>query len=224
MAKFATNTLKLKNVAILRDLKSPYSVGLADAFIENFKKMGGSIATDQSYSGGDPDFGAQLTSIKSKNPDGVFVPGYYTEVGLIALQSRKLGLNVPLLGGDGWDSPSLMGIGRDALNGSYFSNHYAADDPNPVIQKFVSEYKARFNQTPDGLAALGFDAANVLFEAIRRSNTTDGPKLRDAIAATKDYPGVTGTITINKERNTDKPAVVIEIKDGKFRYRELINP
>jgi branched-chain amino acid transport system substrate-binding protein len=224
MAKFATNTLKLKNVAILRDLKSPYSVGLADAFIENFKKMGGSIATDQSYSGGDPDFGAQLTSIKSKNPDGVFVPGYYTEVGLIALQSRKLGLNVPLLGGDGWDSPSLMGIGRDALNGSYFSNHYAADDPNPVIQKFVSEYKARFDQTPDGLAALGFDAANVLFEAIRRSNTTDGPKLRDAIAATKDYPGVTGTITINKERNTDKPAVVIEIKDGKFRYRELINP
>jgi branched-chain amino acid transport system substrate-binding protein len=224
MAKFATNTLKLKNVAILRDLKSPYSVGLADAFIENFKKMGGSIATDQSYSGGDPDFGAQLTSIKSKNPDGVFVPGYYTEVGLIALQSRKLGLNVPLLGGDGWDSPSLMGIGRDALNGSYFSNHYAADDPNPVIQKFVSEYKARFDQTPDGLAALGFDAANVLFEAIRRSNTTDGPKLRDAIAATKDYPGVTGKITINKERNTDKPAVVIEIKDGKFRYRELINP
>jgi len=224
MAKFAANTLKLKNVAILRDLKSAYSVGLADAFIENFKKMGGSIATDQSYSGGDPDFSAQLTSIKSKNPDGIFVPGYYSEVGLIARQSRKLGLTVPLMGGDGWDSPSLQGIGGDALNNSYFSNHYAADDPNPVIQKFVSEYKARFNQTPDGLAALGFDAANVLFEAIRRSNTTDGPKLRDAIAATKDYPGVTGKITINKDRNTDKPAVVIEIKDGKFLYRETITP
>jgi len=224
MAKFAANTLKLKNVAILRDLKSAYSVGLADAFIENFKKMGGSIATDQSYSGGDPDFSAQLTSIKSKNPDGIFVPGYYSEVGLIARQSRKLGLSVPLMGGDGWDSPSLQGIGGDALNNSYFSNHYAADDPNPVIQKFVSEYKARFNQTPDGLAALGFDAANVLFEAMRRSNSTDGPKLRDAIAATKDYPGVTGKITINKDRNTDKPAVVIEIKDGKFLYRETITP
>jgi branched-chain amino acid transport system substrate-binding protein len=224
MAKFATNTLKLKNVAILRDLKSPYSVGLADAFIENFKKMGGSIATDQSYSGGDSDFGAQLTSIKSKNPDGVFVPGYYTEVGLIALQSRKLGLNVPLLGGDGWDSPSLQGIGGDALNNSYFSNHYAADDPNPIIQKFVSEYRDRFKETPDGLAALGFDAANVLFDAIRRANTTEGPKLRDAIVATKDFPGVAGKITINKERNTDKPAVVIEINNNKFKYRETINP
>ena len=224
MAKFAANTLKLKNVAVLRDLKSPYSVGLADAFIENFKKMGGSIATDQSYSGGDPDFSAQLTSIKSKNPDGVFVPGYYSEVGLIARQSRKLGLNVPLMGGDGWDSPRLQEIGRDALNGSYFSNHYAADDPNPVIVKFVTEYRSRFNQTPDGLAALGYDAANVLFEAIRRANSTDGPMLRDAIAATKDFQGVTGKITINKDRNADKPAVVIEIKDGKFAYRETITP
>ncbi len=224
MAKFAANTLKMKNVAILRDLKSPYSVGLADAFIENFKNFGGNIVTDQSYSGGDPDFSAQLTSIKSKNPDGVFVPGYYSEVGLIARQSRKLGLTVPLMGGDGWDSPSLQEIGGDALNGSFFSNHYAADDPNPVIQQFVSEYKARFKNTPDGLAALGFDAANVLFEAIRRGNSTEGPKLRDAINQTKDFQGVTGKITINKDRNADKPAVVLEIKGGKFLYRETITP
>lgn len=224
MAKFAANTLKMKNVAVLRDLKSPYSVGLADAFIENFKNFGGNIVTDQSYSGGDPDFSAQLTSIKSKNPDGVFVPGYYSEVGLIARQSRKLGLTVPLMGGDGWDSPSLQEIGGDALNGSFFSNHYAADDPNPVIQQFVSEYKARFKNTPDGLAALGFDAANVLFEAIRRGNSTEGPKLRDAINQTKDFQGVTGKITINKDRNADKPAVVLEIKGGKFLYRETITP
>jgi len=224
MAKFAANTLKMKNVAILRDLKSAYSVGLADAFIENFTKMGGTIVTDQSYSGGDPDFSAQLTSIKSKNPDGVFVPGYYSEVGLIARQAKKLGLTVPLMGGDGWDSPKLQEIGGIALNGSYFSNHYAADDPNPVIQQFVTEYRKRFNQTPDGLAALGYDAANVLFDSIRRANSTEGPKLRDAINQTKDFQGVTGKITINKDRNADKPAVVLEIKDGKFVYRETINP
>jgi branched-chain amino acid transport system substrate-binding protein len=224
MAKFAANTLKFKNVAILRDLKSPYSVGLADSFIENFKKFGGNIITDQSYSGGDPDFSAQLTSIKSKNPDGVFVPGYYSEVGLIARQAKKLGLTVPLMGGDGWDSPKLQEIGGDALNGSFFSNHYAVDDPNPIIQSFVSEYRTRFNQTPDGLAALGFDAANILFDAIRRANSTEGPKLRDAINQTKDHPGVTGKITINKDRNTDKPAVVLEIKDGKFVLRDTITP
>jgi branched-chain amino acid transport system substrate-binding protein len=224
MAKFAANTLKMKNVAVLRDLKSAYSVGLADAFIENFQKMGGNIVTDQSYSGGDPDFSAQLTSIKSKNPEGVFVPGYYSEVGLIARQAKKLGLTVPLMGGDGWDSPKLQEIGGIALNGSYFSNHYAADDPSPVIQQFVTEYRTRFKQTPDGLAALGYDAANVLFDSIRRSNSTEGPKLRDAINQTKDFQGVTGKITINKDRNADKPAVVLEIKDGKFVYRETINP
>jgi branched-chain amino acid transport system substrate-binding protein len=128
------------------------------------------------------------------------------------------------MGGDGWDSPKLQEIGGIALNGSYFSNHYAADDPNPVIQQFVTEYRTRFNQTPDGLAALGYDAANVLFDSIRRSNSTEGPKLRDAINQTKDFQGVTGKITINKDRNADKPAVVLEIKDGKFVYRETINP
>jgi branched-chain amino acid transport system substrate-binding protein len=224
MAKFASSTLKLKNVAVLRDIKGAYSVGLADVFIENFKKMGGNIVSDQSYSGGDPDFSAQLTSIKSKNPDGIFVPGYYSEVGLIARQAKKLGITVPLLGGDGWDSPKLTEIGGDALNGSYFSNHYAADDPNPVIQNFVAEYRARFGQTPDGLAALGFDAANVLFDSIRRANTLEGPKLRDAIAQTKDYPGVTSKITIDKDRNAVKPAVVLQIKDGKFLYRETVTP
>jgi branched-chain amino acid transport system substrate-binding protein len=134
IAKFAANTLKVKNAAILRDIKNDYSVGLADVIGDNFKKMGGNIVANESYSEGDTDFSAQLTSIKSKNPDAVFLPGYYTEVGLVVRQAKKLGLNVPFIGGDGWDSPKLIEIGGDALNGSYYSNHFAVSDPKPSIQ------------------------------------------------------------------------------------------
>jgi branched-chain amino acid transport system substrate-binding protein len=224
MAKFATNTLKLKNVAILRDIKNDYSVGLADVFVDNFKKLGGNIVADESYSEGDTDFSAQLTSIKSKKPQAIFLPGYYTEVGLVARQAKKLGLNVPLMGGDGWDSPKLIEIGGADLNGSYYSNHYSVDDPSPAIQKFVGDYKTRYGAVPDALAGLGYDSAKVLFDAIRRANSTEGSKVRDAIAATMDYPGVTGKITIDKDRNAIKPAVVLEIKDGKLQYVETINP
>ena len=224
MAKFATNTLKVKNVAILRDIKNDYSVGLADVFVENFKKMGGKIVSDQSYSEGDTDFSAQLTSIKSSNPQAVFVPGYYTEVGLIARQAKKLGLNATLMGGDGWDSPKLIEIGGEALNGTYFSNHYSVDDPSPAIRKFVADYQARFKEVPDALAALAYDAAHILVESIRKANSTEGPKLRDAIAQTTDYAGVTGKITIDKDRNSVKPAVVLQVKDGKLAFVETINP
>jgi branched-chain amino acid transport system substrate-binding protein len=224
MAKFATNTLKVKNVAILRDIKNDYSVGLADVFIENFKKMGGKIVADQSYSAGDIDFSAQLTSVKASNPQAIFVPGYYTEVGLIARQAKKLGMNATLMGGDGWDSPKLIEIGGEALNGSYFSNHYSVDDPSPAIQKFVADYKSRFNEVPDALAALAYDAAHILADSIRKANTTDGAKLRDAIAQTTDYPGVTGKITIDKDRNSVKPAVVLQVKDGKLAFVETITP
>src|SRR5205814_5300173 len=130
MAKFATNTLKIKNAAVLRDIKNDYSVGLADVFVENFKKLGGTIVADESYSEGDTDFSAQLTSIRAKNPQAIFVPGYYQEVGLIARQAKKLGITVPLMGGDGWDSPKLTEIGGDAINGSYYSNHFSVEDPN----------------------------------------------------------------------------------------------
>src|SRR3989304_7084179 len=149
MAKFASNTLKIKNVAVLRDIKNDYSVGLADVFLGNFTKMGGTIVADESYSEGDTDFSAQLTSIKSKNPEAIFVPGYYTEVGLIARQARKLGLTIPLMGGDGWDSPKLWEIGGEALNDCYLSNHYSVDDPSPKIRQYVAEYRRRYNQTPD---------------------------------------------------------------------------
>jgi branched-chain amino acid transport system substrate-binding protein len=224
MAKFASSTLHLKNVAVLRDIKNDYSVGLGDVFVENFKKMGGQIVADESYSEGDTDFSAQLTSIKAKNPQGIYIPGYYTEVGLIGRQARKLGLTVPLMGGDGWDSPKLFEIGGEALNDCYYSNHYSVEDPSPAIQKYVSEYKRRFNQTPDALSALGYDAARILIDAFRRAGSTDGAKVRDALAQTKEFPGVTGLITIDKDRNAVKPAVVLRVKNGKLEFVQTIAP
>ncbi|HEX4998339.1 MAG TPA: ABC transporter substrate-binding protein [Terriglobia bacterium] len=224
MAKFATGTLKLKNFAILRDIKNDYSVGLADVFTENIKKMGGEIVEDASYSEGDTDFSAQLTRIKSKNPQAIFVPGYYSEVGLIARQAKEQGLKIPMLGGDGWDSSKLIEIGGASLDGSYFSNHYSPDDPNPAIQKLITEYKARYNEVPDALAGLGYDSANVLFDAIRRANSLDPMKIRDALAGTRDFNGVTGKITIDEDRNAVKPAVVMKIEGGKYQYVETVNP
>lgn len=224
MAKFATNTLKVKSVAILRDIKNDYSVGLADVFANNMKQMGGAIVADESYSEGDTDFSAQLTSIKARTPQAIFIPGYYTEVGLIARQARRLGMAMPLLGGDGWDSPRLTDIGGEALNDTYFSNHYSVDDPSPAIQNFVSQYRTKYGETPDALAALGFDSANILFDAIRRANSAESVKVRDAIAQTKDYPGVTGKITLDANRNAVKPAVVLRVRDSKLEYVETITP
>jgi branched-chain amino acid transport system substrate-binding protein len=224
MAKFAANSLKLNRVAILRDIKNDYSVGLADVFQENFQKMNGKIVADESYSEGDTDFSAQLTAIKSQNPQGIFVPGYYTEVGLIARQAKKLGLNVPLMGGDGWDSPKLWEIGGEALNDCYYSNHYSVNDPSPAIQKYVGDYKKRYNQVPDALSALGYDAARILVEAFRKAGTTDPAKVRDALTQIKEFPGVTGKITIDKDRNAVKPAVVLKIKDGSLVFQETVSP
>lgn len=224
MAKFAKNSLGVQRVAVLRDIRNDYSVGLADVFVENFKALGGQIVADVSYSAGDTDFSAQLTSIAPSRPEAIFVPGYYTEVGLIARQAKQLGLNIPLLGGDGWDSPRLTDIGGEALNGSYFSNHYSADDPDPAIQKFVSEYRSRFNQVPDGLAALGYDAAMILFDAMERAGSTEPQAVRDALAQTQNFAGVTGVITIDGERNAVKPAVILKITDGRYEYVETITP
>jgi branched-chain amino acid transport system substrate-binding protein len=224
MAKFATNTLKLKKVAVLYDVRNDYSVGLRNVFSEKFKEMGGQITAEQSYSEGDSDFRAQLTQLKATQPEAIYVPGYYTEVGTIARQSKDLGMTVPLLGGDGWDSPKLFEIGGKAIEGSYMSNHNSMDDPNPIIQKFVADYRAKHGTIPDALATLGYDAANVLFDAMKRAGSTDGPKVRDALAVTKDFPGVTGSITIDKDRNPVKPAVILQVKDGKFAYVETVSP
>ncbi len=224
MAKFAANTLKAKKAAIMLDFNSPYSRGLTEFFESSFTKLGGQVVTKQSYTQGDRDYKGQLTSIRSANPDVIYVPGYYGEVGVIAKQAKQLGITQPLLGGDGWDAPQLWELGGDALNGDFISNHYSVEDPSPAIQKFVNDFKSRYNIAPDALAALGYDAMRVLADAIKRAGTTEGPKLRDAIAATKDFPGVTGVISINGDRNAVKPAVVLKLQNGKYVYQETINP
>jgi len=224
MAKFAKETLKAKKVAVLRDVKSDYSVGLADFFISTFKGMGGEVVVDQSYSSGDMDFKSQLTSIKSKAPEAIFVPGYYTEVGLIARQARELGVKVPLLGGDGWDSPKLWEIGGSAMNNTYFSNHYSSEDQTPVVQEFITKFKAAYNTVPDGLAAMGYDAAIVLIDAMKRAPSLSTKDIRDALAATKDFQAVTGKITINEKRDAVKSAVVLKVIDGSFKYQLTQNP
>jgi branched-chain amino acid transport system substrate-binding protein len=223
-AKFAAKFLKAKKAALLYDVRNDYSVGLRLVFSQKFKEYGGEITAEQSYSEGDSDFRAQLTQLKSANPEIIYVPGYYTEVGTIARQARDLGITAPLVGGDGWDSPKLWEIGGKALNGCYFSNHYSVDDPSPAVQKFVADYKAKFGATPDALAALGYDAARILAEAIRKAGTTEGAKIRDALADTKSFAGVTGSITIDKDRNAVKPVVMLKVEDGKFVFQEKIEP
>ena len=224
MAKFASENLKAKKVAILRDVKSDYSVGLADYFIKKFKELGGEVVSDQSYQSGEMDFKAQLTQIKAAKPDAVFVPGYYTEVGLIARQARQLGLNAPLMGGDGWDSSKLYEIGGTAINGNYFSNHYTTESTEPVVVDFIKRYKERYGDTPDGLAALGYDAAKVLIEAMERAPELKPSMIRDEIAKTKDLVGVTGKITIDAQRNAVKPAVVVKVDGNVNRFVTTIAP
>lgn len=211
-AKFARENLKAQNAAVLVDQAQAYAVGLAKEFEDNFVKLGGKVATRQTYTGGASDFTAQLTSIRSAKPDVIYIPGYYTDVGNIALQARKLGITQPLLGGDGWDSVELAKIAKDAIEGCYYTNHYAPDQPDARVKTFISAYKTEFGgQTPDGLAALGYDAARILFASIKTAKSTDGKPLRDAIAGTKSFPGVTGDITINAKRDATKSAVVVEM-------------
>lgn len=225
MAKFAVENLKAKKIAILRDVKSDYSVGLANFFIEKLKQLGGEIVSDLSYQGNDVDFKAQLTEIKGKNPDAIFIPGYYTEVGLIARQARQLGIKAPLLGGDGWDSAKLSEIGQEAINGSYFSNHYTHESQEPVVQEFIKKFKAKFNgETPDGLAAMGYDAALVLIAAMQKAPELTAKSIRDEIAKTKDFQAVTGKITINEQRNAVKSAVVVKVDGPNYRYVTTISP
>lgn len=224
-AKFMSDELKLKKAALLFDQSSAYSVGLKDEFAKALKGMGGEIVTEQAYTKGAADFNAQLTLIKGANPDVIYIPGYYSDIATISIQARKLGMTQPLLGGDGWDSEELGKNAGEAIEGSFYTNHYAVDNPSPEITKFVAEYGSAYNgAVPDGLAALGYDATRVLFEAMQRAGSTDGAKLRDAIAATKDFKGVTGNISLNADRDAVKPAVVVERKGGKWVFRAQINP
>lgn len=224
MAQFARNTLRAKTAAILGDANSDYSQVLAQAFGVEFKRRGGRILSSGSYDRLDEDFEGQLRKLRATRPDVVYLPGYYAEAGPIIKQARAMGMRQTFLGGDGWDSPKLFELAGDALNNTYISNHYATDDPDPRVKKFAADYRARFKEEPDALSALAYDSMKVLAEAIRRAGSTDGPKLRDAIALTKEFPGLTGNITLDGDRNAVKPALILQIKNGRFVYQEKVFP
>jgi branched-chain amino acid transport system substrate-binding protein len=223
LANFGMKTLHAKRAAILLDTKQDYSIGLANSFRETIRKNGGDIVSEQAYSSGDKDFRAALTSIRASNPDVIFIPGYYGEVSLIVRQARELGITVPLLGGDGWDSPELTKGAEKQFNNTYFSNHLSTEDPDPAVQNFIKKYKAKYNAEPDAMAALGYDSGNILADAIKRAGSTDSKKLRDAIADTKNFAGVTGSITIDKDRNASKPLTILQIVDGKYHFAQRIS-
>ncbi len=222
LAKFVFTTLKARRVAILTSVSTAYSVGLSKVFRERFTALGGEIIIEQKYNEGDKDFRAQLTAIKAAKPDAITATGFYTEGALICKQARELGLTVPLFGGDGWEAPELIEIGGKAVEGAYYSSHYSSSSTAPEVQAFVKKYRERYGETPDSMAPLAYDAARIVAEAITRAGTTDGPKLRDAIAATKNFPGVTGRTTIDAQRNASKPAVILIVKDGRPQYVETI--
>jgi branched-chain amino acid transport system substrate-binding protein len=223
MAKFVVENLKIKKVAIFRDLTSDASLGLTEHFTKEFLARGGAIVDSETYSSGDVDFRSQLLSAKAKNPEGLYLTGYYNEVGLIARQAREAGIRVPLLGGDPWDSPQLIPLGGGALENSYFSNHYSHEKPSKHGKEFVKDYQKAYGELPSAPAALGYDAAQILADAMKRAKSLTSTSIRDAIATTKDFPGVTGTITIDKDRNAVKPAVIETVKEGKFHYFTTID-
>jgi branched-chain amino acid transport system substrate-binding protein len=224
MARFAVNTLGMKKGAIFRDIRNDYSVGLADFFSAEFKRLGGTVVTDENYSEGDNDFRAQLTKIRSAGPDFIYVPGYYADAAKISKQARDLGIAAPLLGGDGWESAKLFEIGGEAINGSFYSNHYYPGDQSPAVKNFVAKYKARFGSAPDSMAALGYDAMKLLAAAITRAGSPDGEAIRRALAETKGWSGVTGQMTFDQNRNPVKPIVILEIKNGGLALRETLQP
>lgn len=224
MARFGLENLHSTLAATLTDTKQDYSVGLTGFFKETFTNGGGRVVREQTYSSGDTDFRAQLTSIKAAAPDVVFVPGYYPEVSLILKEARQLGLTVPFIGCEAWDSATLLQVAGKAADGCYYSNQFSAGDPSPVVQQFDKVYREKFGALPDNFAALGYDAANVVLDAIKRAGSSDSTAIRDALAATRDFPGVSGNITIDAHRNASKPAVILAIKNQEVQYFEKINP
>jgi branched-chain amino acid transport system substrate-binding protein len=225
MADFAVKNLKAKKYAVLYAANSDYSVGLRDYFKQAADKLGASETVESSYAEkSDVDFRSQLTKIRDSNPDVVVATGYYEEAGKIAKQARELGIKVPIIGGDGWDSDKLIQIGGEALDGCYFTNHYAPDEDRPEVKSFVAAFKAKYNEIPDAMAILGYDAMKLMADAIKRTGSTEGPRIREALAATKDFPGAAGKITIDADRNAKKPIVVVGITDKKLHFVAAVNP
>ncbi|MCL5290580.1 MAG: ABC transporter substrate-binding protein [Bacillota bacterium] len=225
MANFALKDLQAKTAVIYVDNNSPYSKGLAQFFKESFTKQGGQIVGEEAFVPEDQDFKATLTKIKGMNPDVVYCPGYYEQVGKIVKQAREVGITVPFLGGDGWDSPKLPEIaGPAALNNTFFSNHYSSEQDDPNVKAFVEKYKAKFGQVPDSMAALGYDAAILVVDAIKRSGDGSPEKIKDALKATKDVQAVTGKLSFDENHNPVKGAAILEMKDGKQVYKTYVNP
>ncbi len=224
MAKFARDALKIQRAAILSSVSSPQSVGLAKFFRERFAGGGGIVVVEQKYGEGDKDFRAQLTAIKAAGVEGIFVPGYYAEAALICKQARELGLTVPLLGVDGWESPELIAIGGAAVEGACISTHYSPENQSPAVVAFNERFRRRWSIDSNALSALGYDSAMVLVDALRRAGTTDGAKLRDALAATTDFAGATGRITFDAQRNPTKSAVVLTVKNGRYAFVQDVDP
>jgi branched-chain amino acid transport system substrate-binding protein len=224
MATFARRRLGLRRAALLVDATAPYSVGLADVFSASFAEQGGEIVATQKYAGQETDFRAQLTAVKAANPDALFVPGYYVAAGLVARQARELGLNVTLLGGDGFEAPQLLEIGGGALEGTYYSTHFAVESTGESSRAFVSAFHGRYGANPNGLSALSYDAVGILADALARAGSTDRIALRNALVATRNYPGVTGRTTLNARRDADKEAAIISVRGGKLVFVETIQP
>jgi len=224
IARFVLEKLKQNKVAFMTDVKQDYSVGLTNIAKDYLAKNGATIVKEQSYSSGDKDFRAQLTDLKAAAPDVIIITGYYPEASLIAKQARQFGIKAILVGGDGWDGSSLIPVGGKAIEGAFFSNHFSVEDTSPIVQTFVQKYKQKFNAVPDAFAALGYDAMKLLADAITRAGSADPEKIRAAIQETENFPGVSGKITIGKDRNAQKSAVIITIKDGAYKYAETIEP
>ncbi|WP_066310356.1 ABC transporter substrate-binding protein [Bacillus sp. FJAT-29814] len=225
-ANFAAKELKVKTAAIFIDSSSDYSKGLADSFKKQFAKEGGKIISEEAYVAKDTDFNAQLTNIKGKNPDFVFIPGYYEEVGLIVKQARALGLNVPMMGADGWDSPTLVDLaGKDALNNTFITNHYSSGDSDKNVQKFVEAFKKKYDgKSPDAFNALGYDTAYFLADAIKRAGGGDSKKIQKALAETDGLELITGQMKLDKDHNPIKSAVILEYKNGEQKFNTKVNP
>jgi branched-chain amino acid transport system substrate-binding protein len=224
LADYAWKKLGLKKAALLIDPGSPYSVGLAEVFSRTFTALGGTIVASQKYSGGDKDLRAQLTAIRTANPDAIFLPGYYVEAGLAAQQSAELGIHATLLGGDGFEAPQLIEIGGAALNGTYYSTHYSAESTNPLSRKFVAAYQARHGNAPVGLAALTYDSINLVADAITRAKTTERAALKKALTATHDFAGITGKTSFDDHRDAVKEAAIITVRDGRCVFVDSVRP
>ncbi len=225
MASFASNDLKVKKAAIYIDNTSDYAKGLAQFFKENFIKNGGQVVIEEAYLQKDTDFKSTLTKIKAAQPDFIYIPGYYQEVGLIVKQAREMGITVPMAGGDGWDSAKLPEIaGKAALENTFFSSLYSPDDTSDLNKEFVAEYKKAYNTNPDVFAALAYDSTLLVAKAIEDAGSADPAKIAEAMAKIKGFKGVSGEVTFNEEHNPIKSAVIIEHKDGKQTFKAKVNP